>query len=198
VARVAQSRSSAGVLTIGVALLTVHRGMRAGQRESRGRMIECRRLPHGLVVADRAVVRQLSSGMIEAGSRGKVRLMTSVAGRRLRRVVAAAVALDAGYADVSAGQGELSSQVSVRRIPVRSRVTGLAGGGESGGLMRGIGTSRVVRLMARVTGSRRAAGVLAVGVALLAVDRGMRACQRESCGGVVEHRGLPRRCRMAD
>jgi hypothetical protein len=131
--RIAGAGRSAAVLPVGVALLTIGREMRAGQREYRARMIEGGRLPRGGVVAYGAVVRERSGHMIGTRRRGEARGVAGVTGGRKILILSVRMALRAGDSGMCPGQRKAGGGMIERRIPIGGRMAGLARRGEDRG-----------------------------------------------------------------
>jgi hypothetical protein len=97
-------------------------------------MIESGGLPNGRVMALSTRVRQSAGDVIRTRCRSKIGLVARIAVRRMRSILAVAVALHAGQVHVRARQGERGSGVIIRGgRPIRRRVTGLTGCRKTGG-----------------------------------------------------------------
>ena len=172
--------------------------MRARQRESGGRMIECSVAPGRGGVALLTRRREVRLHVIRVRCAVKVRPVATHAGRVSSRqvVIAVHVALCALQRCMCTGQRE-----SRRRV-IEGRVAP-SGGGVA--LLTGLREIRlhVVRIRRSLEIFQVAADAGSVGagqivvtihVALRALQRRMRACERESRGRVIEGRVAPR-CR---
>jgi hypothetical protein len=94
---------SAAAIPAGMTLLTIDRIVCASEREIRGRMIECCRLPDGGRVAPRAIVRQIRRAVIGILSCAVNGLVARVAVGRQILILSVDVALLTTHGDVCAG-----------------------------------------------------------------------------------------------
>lgn len=144
-------------------------------------MVERRIGPRCRVVTRRAGRRESRRLMVRIGGAVVVSLMTAVAVGGQRRVVVVHVAVGAGHRGVRPGQGEWRVVVIESRIGPRGRaVAHIARRRESHLDMVRVVCVVVVRLMA--TDARRVSArqlIVAIHVALRALQRGVRPGQRE-------------------
>jgi len=181
---------------VNVATRTGNRGMRTGQRERRA-VMECQAgsRPIGGGVADRAIGRKTCGHVVGIGRSREVGLMTAIA-RRVgagQAVVVIDVALGALQRGVRTGQRKARAGVVERcSRPTGGGVALRAIGGEAARHVVGIRGACEVGLMAAIA-RRVGAGqaVVAIDVALLALQRGVRASQGEAGGRVIERRARP-------
>lgn len=186
VARRRQSR----VVVVRVALCARHSRMRPGQREYRS-MIEGGRRPVCRRVAERAVRGKSCRNVRGIVGAGEVSLVTSVAGRRQRRVVVVHMALRALNGSMRAGKREARFVVIEIRQRPRSRVVALrAVSRKPSRRVRRIVRRLVVGLMASVARCRQRC-VVVVHVTLGTLHCSVRTGQRECRAAVIERRRLP-------
>lgn len=209
---IARRRQSAGVIAVYVTKRASHRDVQPGQRERRAVVIERRRRPIRGRVAKRAVLREIR-GHVVRNRATQVRravvigLVAAPAGGRQRAVVIVIhVAEDAGRGHVRARQGEGGSHIVViergarpagRGVAVRANVRGERRAGT--GVRRVIGVRPVRQMALGIPAIRRCdlQRVVAVDVALRALQVGMAQRQRESEARMIEGAGRPRRNRVA-
>ncbi len=185
-------RASQVVVVVDVAVRTLPRrhGVRTGQRESHGRMVESRVRPTCCVVAGVTSLREIRGHVIRIRRPLVIRQMAGHAGRAVQRVVVVDVTvrtLSRRYG-VSARQRKSGVVVVKRRIhPVDGVMACLAGLREVGGNVIRV---RSVFEISQVTGDAGCAvqRVIVVDVAVGAQPgrHGVHASQRKSGGGVIE------------
>ena len=187
--------ASQGVVAVHVALAARHREVEARQHKSSGRVVECAATPVGRGVALIASLREARLRVV--WSRGALVILQVAldagSARQVIRVVH--VALGAGQTGVEPGQRESSGRVIPSRGgPVGRTVALLTSLRKTGGGVRRRIRTLVVRRVATDTRSIcRREIVVAIHVTLGALQRGVRAGQRESRGRVIERRIAPRR-----
>jgi hypothetical protein len=191
VARVAGSRSPPAIASNQMALLTRGGKVRPRQSQGGGRMIKGRRLPRGRRVTSLTIVRKERGNVIRTGGRVEIRLVTGETLSGSAGVLAIDVTLDTAQIDMRPGEREAGGGMIKRRVPVGHGMASLAGGGEACRHMIRITGTGEIRLMTGIASSGRAARVVAVGVALLTVDRQVRASQGEDRGSMIEGGRLP-------
>ena len=180
-------------VVVDVALRALQAGVRAGQREARGRVVERGARPVGRRVAERAVLRE--SGSLVARRRGVVvlGLVAVEAGGAGEAVVVVDVALRALRGGMRAGEGEARRRMVERRAhPLGGVVAQRAVLREPRGFVRRRVGSVVIGEVAIDAGGAGEA-VVVVDVALRALGRGMGAGEREARSGVVEFSAHPLR-----
>ena len=178
-----------------MALATLQAGVRAAQRETGRRVIKRRARPTGGRVALIARGREARLHVVRVGRPVEVGLMALRAGAAGQAVVVVHVALSALQRCVRTRQGKTSrSVIKGRRRPVGRAMARLAGLGESSRrvwrIIRAIEIGQVAT-DASCVGAGQV--VVAIHVALRALQRRMCAGQRESRGRVIERRVSPRR-----
>lgn len=186
------------VVVVHVALRALEAGVRPRQREPGRRMVERRARPVGDCgsVTQRAVLRKACRGVRRICGPIVVRLVAVPARRARQAVVSVHVAGDALLSGMRSDQGESGGCViECRPAPIGGRVTAGAILREIGCLVRRVRRPVVVRLVAIPTGAVRQT-VIAVDVALRALQAGMCPGQRKSCGGMIEGRAGPVRDRV--
>ena len=191
-----------------VTLCALQRSVGSVQRKTRSGVIKRRARPGSGVVAQRASLREARLHVIRSRGAVEVGLVAGVARRAVRQVVSAGraegrvVALRALQRHVSAGQCESRGRVIERGTGPAGRVVALRAGLREAGL-HVIRVARIieVRLVAgdasragQAVGTGRAEGCV---VALIALQRDVRARQRETGGGMVEAGAVPRGGGMA-
>ena len=178
------------VVAIYVALCALHAGVRPGQRESSGRMVEIRAHPCSRGVALLASLREARLHVIRIGRALEIFQMAADASRICARqvVVIVDVATRAGNRCVRSGQRKSGGGVVKGRAIPRSRgVTLLASLRKSGTDVVRIGRALKIFQVAADAGRVRAGQVVvAVHVALSALHAGVRAGQGESCGRMIK------------
>jgi hypothetical protein len=153
--------------------------------------------PCGGVVARVAGGRKRNGGVIRIGCILEVRLMTAKARRRQCRVVVVHVALSAGNRRVRSGEWKRRVVVvKAGKRPGSGVVTLHAFSGETRRYVRGIIGRSEVFLVAAVAGGGKSF-VVVVCMALSAGNGGVRSCQRKCSRAVIETRGFPAACGMA-
>ena len=169
------------VVVIHVALCAGNGGMRAGEWERRVVVIERGGSPVCRRVADRAICREAAGHVIRVRSSVVIGLVAGIAGGGGGCVVVVGMALRAGHRCV----GSRQSVIRIYRVieggdggPVGGRVASVAGSREGNRRVIGICSSCEVGLVATVAGGRQSC-VVVIGVALGALQRGMRSGQRE-------------------
>ena len=187
--------ASQGVVAVHVALAARHREVEARQHKSSGRVVECAATPVGRGVALIASLREARLRVV--WSRGALVILEVAldagSARQVIRVVH--VALGAGQTGVEPGQRESSGRVIPSRGgPVGRTVALLTSLRKTGGgVRRRIRTLVVGRVATDTRSICRREIVVAIHVTLGALQRGVRAGQRESRGRVIERRVAPRR-----
>ena len=166
-------------------------------------MVECRARPGRRVVAGLARGREKLRlrGMPRIRRVVVIRLMAADAGRGQRRVIIVDVAVGA----LARGHGMRSGQRKCRVVvvkggigPDRRVVAQLALLRKSGRHVIGIGRTLEILEMARdACGAVQAVVIVDVAVGALARGHGMRACELEAGGGVVEGAIAPLHCVVA-
>lgn len=180
------------VVPVSMALRAQHADMCPRQGESRLRVIELGRLPRGRAMADFALLRQSSSGVIRIGRSLKVFQVTGNAGSRGQVVISVGVALRTLHLRVRTSQRKCClGVIETGGLPGRSRMANFA-------LLRHASCD-VIRICSslevlNVTGDAggRRQVVIAVGVALVALKLRMSTRKRKANRIVIETRGLPR------
>ena len=180
-----------------MALYALQRGMRAGQGEARGRVIE-RRITPGC--GGMALLAGLGEACLHVIGVSRPLEILQVAGdtRRVRArqvVVVVHVTLRTLHGCMRAGQREAGGRVvEGRPIPGRRVVALLAGLGEPRLYVIGIrGALEVLQVATGAGGIRAGQVVVIVHVTLHALHRCMRARQGETGGRMVEGRPIPGR-----
>ncbi len=196
VARHARSvRARQSVVAVHVARAAGRRGMRARQREAGGRMVECPVAPVRRAVALVARLGEACLHVVRIGRALEIGQVALCARPAAQLVVVVRVALRALKRHVGPGQSETGSRVVKGSARPRCGVVALRASLREA-------RCRVRRIVGRVevvlvaTDTRRVGGgqvVIAVHVALDALQRDMRASQREAGGRVIERRVTPRR-----
>ena len=192
-------RAGQVVIAIHVTLCALERRMRAGQRESRGRVIEGRITPRRRVVALLACRREVRLYVIRIRRSVEIRLVAADAcGVGTGQVVIVVhVALRASHGRVSARQRETGRRVIERRvIPRRSVVALLAGLRESRTDVIRIRRSLEIFQVAAHASCRRQVVVI-VDVALSTLQSRVRTGEREPCVVVIKGGLCPRCCVVA-
>lgn len=177
------------VVSVDVALRTLQRDVRAGQREAGLAVIEGRVGPGRRSVATLAGLRQGGLHVIGVGGSLIVLEVAGHASSYRQAVVAVHMTLRAWGRDVHTGQRETSLAVIESGIGPRSRVVAAgAGGGNSGLRVVGVGGALEILHVAGCT-IRRSAGELSVHMALGAGHSGVRPGQGKFGKGVVIESG---------
>jgi len=187
------------VVVVDVALRARHGNVGTGEGELGRVVIETRSGPVGGAVA-RFTGRRESSGRVRRGVGVVViDLVAPNAIGRQRRVVVVDMASGAGHGDVRPGQRKLGCVVIEGRAgPVRSAVAGLTCGCEADRRMRRRVGVVEIGLMAAYAGCGERPVVSAgAGVAQRALHGGVKPCQRERRGVVIERGGGPTSGRVA-
>jgi len=169
------------VVPVHVALAALDCGVCAGKREARGRVIERRTGPVRRRVALLARRRETRLHVIRIGCAIEIFYMARCAIRRSSHELVVDMALRAGNAGMSAGQRKFGecSVIECRRIPRAHVVAEPASCREAGlRVWRIVGFIEVRHVAAHA--GRRRAHKFSAGVAGVAVERGMRAHQRET------------------
>ena len=124
------------VIVVDVALGALHRRVRAGQRESRGRVIERGVIPRGRVVALGAILRESRVHVVGIGRALEIFQVATDAGciRVGQVVIAVHVALRALHGGVRSGQRESRGGVIKSRVVPVGRVMALLTGLREPGL----------------------------------------------------------------
>ena len=167
--------------------------MRAGERESRGRVIEARVPPVGCVVALLASLRDVRGNVIRTRRALEILKVAVYAGCAGQVVIVINVALGALQRSMRTGQRESRIVVIERCLrPRRCVVALLAGLREARTHVVWIrGALEILQMAVDAGGVRARQVVIVVYVTLGALHRGVRAGQREPCRGVIETRVSP-------
>ena len=186
-----------GVIVVQVTVRARHSGVRARQWERRVVVIEASRRPRGCVVTDVALLRETHGDMVRVVRALKISQMTTDTSRTGDVVIPVRMALAALDGAMRSGQRPAGrSVIEAGRSPGRGVVAYLALLRKSRRCVIGIGCAVVILQMAR--NARRTGQVeISTRVALVALQLGMPAGERESDSGVVETRGLPSCSSMA-
>ena len=190
-------RVEIGELAAHVATLALQCGVRAGEREPGGGVIELGIGPRSRAVANGAVRGEACRRVVGIIGFLIIRHVAGRAGGRLQIEIVVHVALRARHGGVSAGQGEAGGGMVKGHILPGSRVvTRVAGRGKSGSRVVGIGGLLEI---GHVTGrtNRRGRFEVAVDVTLRAGHVGMAARQGPAGNGVIEGHIQPGRCVVA-
>lgn len=148
-------------------------------------------------MADFTLLRESGRGMTWIRGPVEVLQVTTYASAGGELVVPIDVALSAGHVDVRAGQRECGfGVIKGSRCPGRGGVTGVALLRDTSRGVVGIGGALIVLEMAG-DASGRAQVEVAIRVALIALQGGVSAGQRETYSVVIESGRLPSRRRMA-
>ena len=170
--------------------------MRASERKTRGRVIKRSRCPVRCAMARLASLRESGRSMRRIRGAVEIGQVAADAGRVGRRqiVIAVHVALGALQRGVGAGQRESGGRVVEGRIaPGRGGVALLAGLREIRLHVIGVGRAlEISQMAAHACRVRRRQVVIAIHVALRALQCRMGACQGKSGGGVIKGRARPR------
>ena len=167
-------RRCTGKDIIDMALVAGDIDMGPGERERRVVVIECRPCPRCRGMACRAGCRKAGRGMSGIGGAVVIRLVAADTGSRQGRIVAVRVALRALQTGVGTGEWERRVVVIERGwAPTRSRMADRTIRRETRCHVVRIRSARKVRLVARIAG-RRGCREVVIGVALGALQRGMR------------------------
>lgn len=180
------------VVPIKVALRAWQRSMRSSQCEAGTGVIKGRAAPRHGAVALLAGLRERRLHMIGIGRALVILQVTGNAGGIGQLVVSVDMTLRALQRGVPAGQRESGAGVIKGRSAPGSRgMTGFAGGWETYLHMVGVGGAVVIL---HVTGGARSTrqAVIPANMAQRALQRGMRAGQREPGVGVIEGGAAPR------
>lgn len=189
-------RAGQVVIPIDVTLRTLETRMGAGQGESCAGVVKGSATPVGRVVALLTGLREICADVIRVG-RGLVILQVASHARRVREVVIVVdVTLRALQGGVSARQRESGIRVvECRRLPGCGVMAGIASLGET--LLGMIGIIRALVVLQMASDARLASEiVVSIGMALTALQGGVRSGQRKAHEVVVESRRLPGRGRM--
>ena len=176
------------VIVVNVALGTRHRGVRAGQWESRRRVIETRRLPRRGVMATLAGLRESLLHVVRVRRTLEILQVASYAGRAGQIVIVVNVALGTRHSRMRAGQRKSRGGVIKGcSRPGNRVVTLLAGLGKAAAdvirVRRPLEIFQVTRNAGRI---RAGQVVIAIHVALIAGDSRVGAGQREASRSVIE------------
>ena len=184
------------VVVVHVALHALHGCVRAGQRESRRRMVKTRARPRSRVVALRAGLREPGLHVVRLRRALEVFQVATDASRvgTSQVVVPIHVALSALRGRVRPGQGEPGGRVVEIRAHPRGGVVALRAGLREPGLhvVRVGRALEILQVAAHASCICAGQAVVVVGVALDALNAAMRTRQRETGGRVIESRARPR------
>ena len=166
------------VIAVHVALSARGRHMRAGQRESRLRVVERRWTPGGGCVTHRAIGRENRSNVIGIDRLSEVRLVALVTIGRRMYILIVHVAMDAGQGGVHSSKriSGVGDVIEFSIQPIRSRVAHATIMRQARRNVRRIGRPGEIWLVARVAIRRRALEPVA-DVTGLAFERGVHAGQ---------------------